>query len=135
MTLEKIFKQGTEFANVDEAAREMLADFKDHKVGMMLGDEELTVVIKDGKVFYECGIRDDCHAVMKMLPADMCSAIDGGIDLMDIREKGEIVKGDRADPELPVHFMSLFPFFDAMVRLYVDNAEFKAHVDRLKASL
>ena len=42
---------------------------------------------------------------MKMLPADMCSAIDGGIDLMDIREKGEIVKGDRADPELPVHFM------------------------------
>ena len=51
MTLEKIFKQGTEFANVDEAAQEMLADFKDHKVGMMLGDEELTVVIKDAKYF------------------------------------------------------------------------------------
>ncbi len=43
MTLEEIFKQGAEFANVDEAAQEMLTDFKDHKVGMMLGAEELTV--------------------------------------------------------------------------------------------
>ena len=102
---------------------------------MMLGAEELTAVVKDGKIFFESGIRDDCHAAMKMRPADMCGAIDGGIDLMDIREKGEIVKGDITDPSLPVHFMALFPFFDAMVRLYVDNAEFKAKVDQMKACL
>jgi len=31
--------------------------------------------------------------------------------------------------------MALFPFFDAMVRLYADDPEFKKTVDGLKATL
>jgi hypothetical protein len=54
---------------------------------------------------------------------------------MEIREKGEIIKGDRTDPNTAVHFMALFPFFDAMVRLYEQDQEFKNAVDAVKAAL
>ena len=47
----------------------------------------------------------------------------------------EIVKGDIKDPNLPVHLMATFPFFDAMVRLYESDEEFKKQVDEIKASL
>ncbi len=53
---------------------------------------------------------------------------------MEIREKGEIIKGDKTDPNTAVHFMALFPFFDAMVRLYEQDQEFKNAVDAVKAS-
>ena len=66
---------------------------------------------------------------------DLCGAIDNSFDLMEIREKGEIIKGDITDPNLPVHLMATFPFFDAMVRLYENDPEFKKQVDETKTSL
>jgi hypothetical protein len=54
---------------------------------------------------------------------------------MEIREKGEIIKGDIADPNLPVHLMATFPFFDAMVRLYESDPKFKKQVDEIKTPL
>ena len=135
MTIVDILKQGVKFTNADDTAKEMLADFKDHKVGMKLDAEEITVVVKDGVVSLESGIRDDCHAVMSMKIADMCGAIDNSFDLMEIREKGELLKGDMADPNIAVHFMATFPFFDTMVRFYEDDSEFKKQVDDLKSSL
>ena len=135
MTIVDILKRGVEFTNADDTAREMLADFKDHKVGMKLDAEDVTVVVKDGVVSLENGIRDDCHAVISMKTVDMCGAIDNSFDLMEIREKGELIKGEMTDPNIPVHFMATFPFFDAMVRFYEDDPEFKKQVDELKSSL
>ena len=135
MTIADILKRGVEFTNADDTAGEMLDDFKDHKVGMKLDAEDVTFVVKDGVVSLENGIRDDCHAVISMKTIDMCGAIDNSFDLMEIREKGELIKGEMTDPNIAVHFMATFPFFDAMVRLYEDDAEFKKQVDELKSSL
>ena len=135
MAITDVLQQGILFTNADPAAQEMLADFKDHKVGVKLDTTEVTIVIQDGIVSLETGMREDCHAAMKMTDFDLCGAIDNSYDLMEIREKGEIIKGDRTDPNTAVHFMALFPFFDAMVRLYADDQEFKKAVDTLKASL
>jgi hypothetical protein len=135
MTIIDVLQQGIRFTNSDPAAQEMLADFKDHKVGMKLDTDETTIVIKDGTVALEIGMREDCHAAMKMTDFDLCGAIDNSYDLMEIREKGEIIKGDRTDPNTAVHFMALFPFFDAMVRLYEQDQEFKNAVDAVKAAL
>ena len=135
MAITDVLQQGILFTNADPAAQEMLADFKDHKVGVKLDKAEVTIVIQDGVVSLENGMRDDCHAAMKMTDIDLCGAIDNSYDLMEIREKGEIIKGDRTDPNTAVHFMALFPFFDAMVRLYAEDQEFKKTVDALKATL
>ncbi|MEI6125006.1 MAG: hypothetical protein WCQ99_00495 [Pseudomonadota bacterium] len=72
---------------------------------------------------------------MKITPAEVCGAIDNSDDLMEIREKGEIIKGDKTDPNIAVHFMATFPFFDAMVRLYAEDSGFKKLVDDVKSSL
>ena len=72
---------------------------------------------------------------MKMKTFDVCEAIDDSYDLMEIREKGELTKGDMTDPGTAVHFMATFPFFDAMVRLYQDDEGFRKQVDELKAAL
>ena len=53
---------------------------------------------------------------------------------MDMREKGAMLKGDITDPNLAVHFMAIFPFFDAMVRLYEHDKAFKSQVDAVSAS-
>jgi len=135
MTIIDVLQQGIRFTNSDPAAQEMLADFKDHKVGMKLDTDETTIVIKDGTVALETGMRDDCHASMRLPDIDLCGAIDNSYDLMEIREKGEIIKGDKTDPNTAVHFMALFPFFDAMVRLYEQDQEFKNAVDAVKAAL
>jgi len=135
MSVVEILKRGIEFTNSDEIAKGMMADFKDHKVGLKLDQNEITQVVKDGAIFLEEGIREDCHAVLKMKTVDLCGAIDNSFDLMEIREKGEILKGDITDPNLPVHLMATFPFFDAMVRLYESNEEFKKQVDAVKSSL
>ena len=135
MSIVDILKKGAEFTNSDETAKEMMADFKDHKVGLQLDDAAVTQVVKDGAISLEESIREDCHAVLKMKNLDLCSAIDNSFDLMEIKDKGEIVKGDITDPNLPVHLMATFPFFDAMVRLYESDAEFKKQVDELKDSL
>jgi len=124
-----ILRKGIEYTNQDETTKEMMADFKDHKVGIKLDAEDITLVVKDGTISLENGIRDDCHAVMKIKTLDLCGAIDNSFDLMEIREKGEIIK---KDPNLSVHLMAIFPFFDAMVRLYQDEAEFKRLVDTVK---
>lgn len=134
MSIIDVLNQGVAFANADEAAQEMLADFKDHKVGMRLDGTELTVVIKDSVVSLEPGMRPDCHAAMQMRNVDLCGAIDNSYDLMEIREKGEIIKGDAKDPNTAVHFMALFPFFDAMVRLYGQDPGFQKLVDACKSS-
>jgi hypothetical protein len=39
------------------------------------------------------------------------------------------------DMNIAVHFMATFPYFDAMVRLYQDDTEFKSMVDNFKATL
>jgi hypothetical protein len=65
----------------------------------------------------------------------MCDAIDNSIDLMEIREKADILKGDPTDSTMAVHFMSTFPFFDAMVRMYEEDDEFKKQIDDLKSTL
>ncbi len=135
MTIIDVLQQGIRFTNSDPAAQEMLADFKDHKVGMKLDTDETTIVIKDGTVALETGMREDCHASMRLPDIDLCGAIDNSYDLMEIREKGEIIKGDKTDPNTAVHFMALFPFFDAMVRLYEQDQEFKNAVDAVKAAL
>ena len=135
MGIADILKRGAAFTNTDPAAREMLADFTNHRVGMVFDDVELTMVVKDGAVAIEDGMRDDCHAAMKMKTADVCEAIDNSYDLMEIREKGQLIKGDMTDPNTAVHFMATFPFFDAMVRLYEEDEAFKKQVDELKASL
>jgi hypothetical protein len=135
MGIVDILKRGIEFTNTDETAKGMMADFKDHKVGIRLDADEITQVVKDGTISLEEGIREDCHAVLKMKTVDLCGAIDNSFDLMEIREKGEIIKGDIADPNLPVHLMATFPFFDAMVRLYESDPEFKKQVDEFKSSL
>jgi len=135
MTIIDVLQQGIRFTNSDPAAQEMLADFKDHKVGMKLDKDETTIVIKDGAVALESGMREDCHASMRLPDIDLCGAIDNSYDLMEIREKGEIIKGDKTDPNTAVHFMALFPFFDAMVRLYEQDQEFKNAVDAVKAAL
>ena len=135
MSVVAILKRGIEFTNTDEIAKEMMVDFKDHKVGLKLDEEEITQVVKDGAISLEEGIREDCHAVLQLKTVDLCGAIDNSYDLMEIREKGEILKGDITDPNLPVHLMATFPFFDAMVRLYESDSEFKKQVDELKASL
>jgi hypothetical protein len=134
MAMIDVLQKGVLFANADPAAQEMLADFTDHKVGMKLDGEEMTIIIKDGKVMLESGTRGDCHAAMGMTTKDLCEAIDNSYDLMEIREKGEILKGDKTDPNTAVHFMALFPYFDAMVRLYEQDQEFKNAVDAVKAS-
>jgi hypothetical protein len=36
---------------------------------------------------------------------------------------------------IAVHFMATFPYFDAMVRLYQEDTEFKKTVDDYKAAL
>jgi hypothetical protein len=113
----------------------MLADFTNHKVGMKIDDDEVTLVVKDSVVSLEEGIREDCDAVMALSTVDMCGAIDDSYDLMEIKDKGEILKGDPTDPGIAVHFMATFPFFDAMVRLYGDDEGFQKQVDELKASL
>jgi hypothetical protein len=135
MTIVDVLKRGIEFTNTDETAKGMMADFKDHKVGLKLDVDEVTQVVKDGTISLEEGIREDCHVVLKMKAVDLCGAIDNSFDLMEIREKGEIVKGDIKDPNLPVHLMATFPFFDAMVRLYESDPEFKRKVDEVKSSL
>jgi hypothetical protein len=135
MSVDAILKRGMEFTNSDETAKDMMADFKDHRVGMKLDKEEITLVVKDGIISLENGIREDCHASMRMKTVDLCGAIDNSFDLMEMREKGEMIKGDITDPNLPVHLMAIFPFFDAMVRLYQDDAEFKKLVDTVKSSL
>ena len=135
MTILDIMKKGVGFTNTDETASEMLTDFKDHKVGIKLDDEEVTLVVKYSRVSLEIGIRDDCHAAFKMKTVDVCGAIDNSFDLMEIREKGEIIKGDMKDPNIAVHFMATFPFFDAMVRLYKHDLEFKRQVDEVKSFL
>ena len=134
MTITDILKQGIDFSNADVTAQDMMADFTDHRVGMKLDSEEVTIVVKDSVYSLENGIRDDCHAVMRMSTADMCGAIDNSYDLMEIREKGELLKGDATDPSMAVHFMSTFPLFDAMVRLYEEDNEFKKQVDEIKSS-
>jgi hypothetical protein len=135
MAVMDVLKRGAEFTNADETAKGMMADFKDHKVGMQLDADEVTQVVKDGVLSLEEGIREDCHVVMKMKTVDLCSAIDNTFDLMEIKDKGELVKGDMTDPNVPVHLMATFPFFDAMVRLYESDAEFKKQVDEIKSSL
>ena len=135
MSVDAILKRGIEFTNSDETAKDMMADFKDHRVGMKLDKDEITLVVKDGIISLENGIREDCHASMRMRTVDLCGAIDNSFDLMEMREKGEMIKGDITDPNLPVHLMAIFPFFDAMVRLYQDDTEFKKLVDTVKSSL
>ena len=135
MSVMDMLRRGAEHTNTDEAAQGMMVDFKDHKVGMKLDADDITQVIKDGTISLEDGIREDCHVVMKMKTIDLCGAIDNSFDLMEIREKGEIIKGDITDPNLPVHLMATFPFFDAMVRLYESDPEFKKQVDEVKASI
>jgi len=135
MSVDAILKRGIEFTNSDETAKDMMADFKDHRVGMKLDKDEITLVVKDGIISLENGIREDCHASMRMKTVDLCGSIDNSFDLMEMREKGEMIKGDITDPNLPVHLMAIFPFFDAMVRLYQDDAEFKKLVDTVKSSL
>jgi len=132
MSVMDMLRRGAEYTNTDETAQGMMADFKDHKIGMRLDADDVTQVIKDGRISLEDGIREDCHVVMKMKTVDLCGAIDNSFDLMEIREKGEIIKGDITDPNLPVHFMATFPFFDAMVRLYESDPEFKKQVDEAK---
>ena len=117
------------------ADKDLLADFTAPKVGMKLDGQDMTIVIADGVVALEIGMREDCHAAMAMTRLDLCGAIDNSYDLMEIREKGQIIKGDRKDPNTAVHFMALFPFFDAMVRLYEQDLEFKSDIDAIKASL
>jgi hypothetical protein len=135
MSVVEILKRGVEFTNADESAKGMMVDFKDHKVGLKLDADEITQVVKDGVISLEEGIREDCHVVLKMKTVDLCGAIDNSFDLMEIKDKGEIEKGDITDPNLPVHLMATFPFFDAMVRLYESDEEFKKQVDEIKSSL
>ena len=136
MTIIDILQKGVAFANADDTTKEMLVDFKDHRVGMKLDQEELTLVVKDGVISVENGMQlDNCHAAMQMKTADVCGAIDNSFDLMEIREKGHLLKGDPTDMNIAVHFMATFPYFDAMVRLYQDDAEFKKTVDNFKATL
>ena len=136
MTIIEVLQKGVAFANADDTTKEMLADFKDHRVGMKLDQEELTLVVKDGVISVENGMQlDNCHAAMQMKTADVCGAIDNSFDLMEIREKGQLLKGDPTDMNIAVHFMATFPYFDAMVRLYQDDAEFKKTVDNFKATL
>ena len=56
-------------------------------------------------------------------------------NLVDERDHVALVKGDLTDPDVPVHFMATFPFFDAMVRYYEEDSTFKQNVDAVKASL
>jgi len=136
MTIVDILQKGLVFANSDDMTKEMLADFKDHRVGMKFDKEEITMVVKNGVVSIENGMNlDNCHAAMNMPTIDMCGAIDNSYDLMEIREKGKLLKGDPKDMSIAVHFMATFPCFDAMVRLYQDDAEFKKMVDDYKATL
>jgi hypothetical protein len=135
MSVMDVLKRGADFTNADETAQGMMVDFKDHKVGMQLDADEVTQVVKDGVLSLEEGIREDCHVVLKMKTEDLCSAIDNTFDLMEIKDKGELVKGDMTDPNVPVHLMATFPFFDAMVRLYESDDEFKKQVDEVKSSL
>ena len=135
MSVLDILKQGVAFTNDDETAREMLVDFTDHKVGMHLDAEDVTMVVLDGSLSLEDGIRDDCHVVMRLKTIDLYGAIDSSVDLMEIKDKGEIIKGDAKDANTAVHFMATFPFFDAMVRLYEDDGTFRKQVDDLKAAL
>ena len=135
MSVVDVLKRGVEFTNADETAKGMMVDFKDHKVGLKLDADEITQVVKDGVISLEEGIREDCHVVLKMKTVDLCGAIDNSFDLMEIKDKGEIVKGDIKDPNLPVHLMATFPFFDAMVRLYESDEEFKKQVEEIKSSL
>ena len=136
MTIIDVLQKGFAFANADDTTKEMLADFKDHRVGMKLDQEELTLVVKDGVISVENGMQlDNCHAAMQMKTADVCGAIDNSFDLMEIREKGQLLKGDPTDMNIAVHFMATFPYFDAMVRLYQDDAEFKKTVDNFKETL
>jgi hypothetical protein len=136
MTIVDVLQKGVEFANTDDMTKEMLADFKDHRVGVKLDNHELTMVVKDGVVSLENGMSlDTCHAAMQMRAVDMCGAIDNSFDLMEIREKSRLIKGDPTDMSIAVHFMATFPYFDAMVRLYQDDTEFKKMVDEVKTSL
>ena len=135
MSVVDVLKRGVAFTNADETAKGMMVDFKDHKVGLKLDADEITQVVKDGVISLEEGVREDCHVVLKMKTVDLCGAIDNSFDLMEIKDKGEIEKGDIKDPNLPVHLMATFPFFDAMVRLYESDEEFKKQVDEIKSSL
>lgn len=135
MSVMEMLAAGAEFTNADETALGMMADFKDHRVGMKLDADEVTQVVKDGRLYLEQGIREDCHVVLKLKTKDLCSAIDNTFDLMEIKDKGELLKGDITDPNVPVHLMATFPFFDAMVRLYESDPRFKKMVDEVKASL
>lgn len=133
MPVMEMLAAGAAFTNQDETARGMMADFKDHKVGLKLDADEITQVVKEGRLSLEKGIREDCHVVIKMKTADLCGAIDNTFDLMEIKDKGELLKGDMTDPNVPVHLMATFPFFDAMVRLYESDPRFKKMVDDLKS--
>jgi hypothetical protein len=136
MTILDILQRGAEFANADDMTKEMLVEFTDHRVGMKLDKEDLTMVVKDGVVSLESGMDlNNCHAAMNMKTIDVCGAIDNSFDLMEIREKGKLLKGDPTDMNIAVHFMATFPYFDAMVRLYQDDAGFKKMVDDYKATL
>lgn len=135
MSVMEMLEKGAAFTNSDETAQGMMKDFKDHKVGMKLDADELTQVVREGRLFLERGIREDCHVVLKMKTADLCRAIDNTFDLMEIKDKGELIKGDVTDPAVPVHLMATFPFFDAMVRLYEGDSGFRKLVDDVKASL
>lgn len=135
MSVMDMLKRGADYTNADENAKTMMADFEDHKIGLQLDADEVTQVVKDGTLSLEKGIRDDCHVVLKMKTVDLCSAIDNTFDLMEIKDKGELVKGDIKDPSVPVHLMATFPFFDAMVRLYESDPAFKELVDEVKSSL
>ncbi|MFC1591087.1 hypothetical protein ACFL43_01035 [Thermodesulfobacteriota bacterium] len=135
MSIVEVLQKGAEYTNRDEAAREMLADFTDHKVGMQLDDTAVTLVVKDSVVSLEEGMREDCHVAISLTTQNMCGAIDDSFDLMEIKDKGEILKGDVNDSGTAVHFMATFPFFDAMVRLYQDDPDFKKMVDDIKSSV
>ncbi|MEI6125007.1 MAG: hypothetical protein WCQ99_00500 [Pseudomonadota bacterium] len=59
MAIIEVLKQGIAFSNKDAAAQEMLADFKDHRIGMVMDAQEVTLVIKDGIMSLESGMRED----------------------------------------------------------------------------
>jgi len=135
MSIVDILQKGVAFSNADAAARAMLADFQDNRVGIQLDGGAVTLVIRNGVISLDAGMREDCHAAIRLKDIDMCGAIDDSFDLLEIRDRGEIIKGDRADPNLPVHFMAIFPLFEAMVRMYEQGGVFKNEVDALKASI
>ncbi len=126
-----ILSKAAELANKDPKVQKEMAECDGDKVGFRFTDDTpVTVITNKGRLLVEPKERPDCQIVIELSAISLCDICDKTMSLMEIRDKGKIVKGELHD--LINHMFALLPWFEAMTRYYEENPEFKRLVDEKK---